>query len=654
MIAADMTSAIVGEQSGATLTHTRGIEPVELRWLALGGAPGLIYTLEPSSDGMRVAERDAVTFAELARGDHQPTPMLRAFGDPSFIVSSDGSIAVGLNAFPDGLCVIDRRRGDVRVIEIAGCPRLYELRWVVDGALVAVADQREGTLLVDLRSGVVRNRFSELLAATSEGVIVLRGNAHHVMVAVEDGRELGRWPSEHLRAFDAPCVISRDLSGFWRVDSTAGAARADVWRCEPGRPPRLAGYFSSDAPIVAAERWGEGLALVSSRCGVVIAWPDSNRETLRFEAREGARGVGALGPFKAAGFSPDGGRCVGLVGHSAVLVDVSSGDAVTFHDGPSSGVEVIARSPSGRLLSVAWRLGDLAVVSADSLDEVWHFEVDDGAVVGCAFSPDERTLYALTPSRLRSWDIATGFERAPVMLERRAQFHFRWRSLHVSADGRCALLFTRRLDNTAAEGWTLLDLSTGLVVADIFDEQRRVGSACFSERGDEVISIETRGQFAAFDMTLVRRDAVTGAVTDRRSVSDEMTGQDLRARLARLDGPVLIERGRALLGAPWNSGGTDQFLRCDFESREASVLEIDRCGLVAEGRRLGVFHASANATTRGARLTLRELTTLREVARVTLAGIFPFGCAALVDGDRTLIVGLRDGRLLRFSVDARS
>ena len=39
------------------------------------------------------------------------------------------------------------------------------------------------------------------------------------------------------------------------------------------------------------------------------------------------------------------------------------------------------------------------------------------------------------------------------------------------------------------------------------------------------------------------------------------------------------------------------------------------------------------------------------VASVTIDAA-RFGCAALVDGDRTLAVGLRDGRLLRFAVGA--
>jgi len=651
-----MAPAIVRDSRSATLTHARGARPLAVRALALSDDPARVFTLE-GDEGLRVAERDAATFAELARDGQALPPCISALGPSNLLVSRDGRTAVGIHRLnPPGVCVVDRAAGASYTVETPGGLRIDEISWVAHDTMVAASDQREGTYLVRVRDGVLRARFPGRLIASSAGggLIALRQRSELVLVAVDDGRELGRWPVAPARPWRLPGAISPEPLGLWCVVPDEGdSTRADVWWCEPGRPAALAGRVPCEAPIAAAGCWGDGLVLVSARCEVVVARPAADGGGLRFEWREGRRGPDALGDFEVAGFSPEGGRCVGKTGHAPVLVDLSSGDVTTFEEGPSSGVATIVGSPSGRWLGVAWRLGDVAVLAADTLADVWRFEVGDGHVFGCAFSPDERTLYALTPSRLRSWDLTTGHECAPVSLARRGMPA--GRALQVSADGRLALLRSGIPDGVGSGGWTLVDLASGRVVGDLTDEAWRVGDACFSEGGDEVVAIESRDEFPRRDVRVVRLDPVGGTPRAWWSLGEDAGAREAHVEPPRLDHPTLLDHGRVMLGSPRVSSGPARYMRCDLAARTATAHEIDACVFVSEGERLGVFYESGRVTDDFAtKLTLRDLATLDELAHVTLPRESPFGAATLIDADRALVVGLSDGRLLRLSVDARA
>jgi len=353
-----------------TLTRSRGERPTLVQWAALSGDPTRVYTLERDVGNTWIAERDAATFTELARIDR--AAFGSGFGSRDFIVSGDGALLVAvLQEWDLFVGVYDRSTGRALRIALPERTKHAAIRWATDGDTVVVSTYDGRAHLFDVREGVARGVIEGTwLASSDDGeLIALTGRAGFALVRGRDGVEVGRWAVDDRDPWRRCAAISLDPVGLWGVTPVGDASReVDVWWCESGRPAALAGRLEASERIVAARMSGRALALVTARGAVVHARLDSRTGGVTFEAQRGRRGPGVLGVFDVDGLSPDGGRCVGRIGHVAAQVDLATGEVTTWGDGPGSGVAAITASRDGLLLGVAWHGGDVAVLDADTLE----------------------------------------------------------------------------------------------------------------------------------------------------------------------------------------------------------------------------------------------------------------------------------------------
>lgn len=628
-----------------TLTHARGARPLPVRWVALSRRSDRVFTMESDGEDRRIVERDAATFAELTFID--PAVFGEGRCASEFLVSGDGALLVAVlwEKVPF-LCVHDRATGRRQRIEIPE-PDPPGLRWATDGEIVSLWTRGRTSHLYDVRELASLRVLEGICNASSDDgeLIACTSGRRHVLARTRSGEELGRWFVDSTEDRGPLCAVSREPLGLWCVAEVSGADHdVDVWWCEPGRPPSHAGGLRSGDRIVAMRASEGELTLASARGAVVRARPDTRTGRVEFEALHGGRRPGVLGRLLVDSRSSDGVRCSGRVWAVPVQIDLATGDVTTWGDGPGSPVTAIAASSDGRQLGVAWWGGDLAVLDADTLEPRWTFETSDGPVFGCALSPDGRTLHALTADRLRAWDLSTGGEVTGLPIPGPALRYHRGCEVRAFHDGRHLLVGVGHRGPEGLPAWYLVDLDMGAVFAAGGDKAWDATAAAFTSDGSEIVVVESSRDRLGGGLRAVTFDVHEGRgeglLRERRAPVD-------LPRQRRLERPALIEDGRALLGAPAASDATSSFLRWDLAENLARHPAIPECDLIAHGEGLGVFSAWRGLPS--VEVQLRDLGTLRERASVKLSACDEVRVAALV-GDRALVVGLSDGRLMRFAI----
>jgi WD40 repeat protein len=634
-----------------THTHTRGTRPHEVSWVALSNDPEKVYTLERSADGSATAivTRRADTFAELERLDAEAFGL--GFGLFEFLVSGDGRWVVTiLQEDVWYLCIRDRSLDRTTRVEIPDGARTPAVRWVTDGETVVVETRSGEARLFDVRRAEALGTFKGMhVESSDDGALIALCNAGHVtLVRHREAEALGRWP---LRFDDMECLaaISQNPVGVWCIDhdrEAPGASR--LWWCEPGRAPVVTGTLPPHEKFVAMRLVAGRLTLATARSRVLRARPDG--DAVVFEEDEGdRRGPGVVGAFVCDGFSPDGQRCAGRIGLVAAQIDLARGDAKAWGDGPSSRVAAIAVSRDGRSIGVVWSGGDVAVLDADTLDARWTFEVDDGPLIGCAFSPDGRVLYTLTRSRVRTWDLSEGIEISALSLPRRMNTHHRGGRIQVSPEGRHLLIGGSEAEPDAPTAWLLVDLVSGSRVSTSQRDAWVALDASFTAEGGVVV-IESTQEGLTRNLRAVALDLQGQRVRADRLLRKAQAAEAI-SRITELDQPSLVDEGRALVGAPWTTDANAPYLRWDLEANARQSHTIPAGTLLAHGGGLGAFLMRGGVRSHGGRLVLRDLATMHKRGAAPLAP-GDQACAAALVSDRAVVVGLADSRLLRFSIDA--
>jgi RNA polymerase sigma factor (sigma-70 family) len=113
-------------------------------------------------------------------------------------------------------------------------------------------------------------------------------------------------------------------------------------------------------------------------------------------------------------FSPDGRRLVSGASYTDKVIRIwgaLTGEEIAQLRGHTSGIEVIAYAPDGKLIASASQDGSVRLWDAATSREVRRLEAKDGMVYAMAFAPDGKTL--ATGGRRKAvhlWDVATGRE----------------------------------------------------------------------------------------------------------------------------------------------------------------------------------------------------------------------------------------------------
>lgn len=166
--------------------------------------------------------------------------------------------------------------------------------------------------------------------------------------------------------------------------------------------------------------------------------------------------------------SPDGEWALMVNSPTLVRVDLDTGRTRRWHDGAEGAIRALVWSHDSRWLTIA---GDgVRVVDASDGRVAWEFECG-GVTSSARFSPDGRTLFALTASSLIAWSLATGEE-----VSRSTAQSSDWHRLELSPEGRYAMVWSLRGDVD------VYDLSAGRRVARL-GGGRALEGAWFSDLG---------------------------------------------------------------------------------------------------------------------------------------------------------------------------
>ena len=219
----------------------------------------------------------------------------------------------------------------------------------------------------------------------------------------------------------------------------------------------------------------------------------------------------------------------------------------------------------------------------------------------------------------------------------------------MSPAGRHLLIGRCKGQPDGREVWLLVDLVTGALVATSQDDGWRPEDASFTTDGSVVV-LE-----ATMDWREPRQRAVKLDLRGQRVRPDrlfhEAAGADASVRSMRLERPALIEDGCALFGVRGETEATYSYLLWNIEEHSVRTLVAPKSALLAHRGGSGLF-VLERPSMKHCQIVLRDLLTMRECGGVSLplAAGDEVSAAAIVS-DRALFIGLKDSRILRFSIE---
>lgn len=197
---------------------------------------------------------------------------------------------------------------------------------------------------------------------------------------------------------------------------------------------REAALLDVSARTMKVVAWDEGATIQDFANGRVMqgcAVDGRRRGVMMRDLETGARRVIDRQSEGSVTMSSDGRWALEFAAPIFGLHDLETGEMRTWHDGAESKITALAWSRDGVVLASRDENGGVRVVNPRDGALVWRLEGPRGHPGSICFSPDGRSLYALSSQAFVAWDLATGEE-----VHRSTRIKQRAVSMSVSDDGR--------------------------------------------------------------------------------------------------------------------------------------------------------------------------------------------------------------------------
>jgi WD40 repeat protein len=354
---------------------------------------------------------------------------------------------------------------------------VYRVAFSPDGRR-ALTGSDDGTMrLWDLESGNELRRFKVAtcgVAFSSDGRRALSGGAKDPLLRlwdVETGAGL-----KHLSGHKESVTDVVFLPGDRQALSCSYDQTLRLWDLDSGKEIRVFPGHTDHVQKVAITRDGR-YALSASQDKTVRLWNLQTGKEVHCFTGHTAEVVGvAISPDGKFGLSGSWDNTVRLW-RLPDLPAEKVGEVRRF-EGHTGGVWAVALSADGSLaLSVGGHDQTARLWKVATGEQLYCFEGLREDNLGVAFSPDSRTAFCSSGSEVRSWDVATGKERAPLRSQPPCG---RIRSLAFSEDG-------RKLLAGGVHAAVLFDVQTGKELQRL-DKSGFIHSAALSRDATQILT----------------------------------------------------------------------------------------------------------------------------------------------------------------------